>query len=264
MRREPFATHSGGLTAMARSSRSAPADTEHPDSAEQDPIRLAPRPRIVDEVLHRIRESILNHEIPPGARLVQTELAERLGVSRTPLREAIRLLEQDGLVRVADGNRTVEVIRLSRQDIVELYAIREVIDGLAARTLAQHGMDDVAREAIVEHLARMEQATDPFRGEDYFVAHVNFHASIIEHCGNRWLRSQLPLVRVTAASLRDQFPRFVRESSRTSASAARQTARVGQQEHENIFEAMRDGNGDEAERAARLHIANAAAFFPDK
>jgi GntR family transcriptional regulator, vanillate catabolism transcriptional regulator len=242
----------------------AAAITEQPDPDARDPIRLAPRSRMVDEVLHRLRESILSHEIPPGARLVQTELAERLGVSRTPLREAIRLLEQDGLVQVADGNRTVEVVRLSRRDIVELYAIREVIDGLAARTLARRGMDDAAREAISTHLAGMEQATDPFKGEDYFVAHVNFHAAIIEQCGNRRLWAQLPLVRVTAASLRDQFPRYVKESSRMSAAAARRTADAAQQEHANILQAIHDGDGDAAERAARLHIANASAFFPDE
>jgi GntR family transcriptional regulator, vanillate catabolism transcriptional regulator len=249
---------------MAHSAGSALVVAEQSGSGEPDPIRVTPRVRIVDEVLHRLRESILNNEIPPGARLVQTELADRMGVSRTPLREAIRLLEQDGLVQVSDGNRTVEVVRLSRRDIVELYAIREVIDGLAARTLAQRGMDEAAREAIGGHLAQMEQATDPFHGADYFLAHVNFHVSIIEHCGNRRLRAQLPLVRVTAASLRDEFPRHVKESSRTSAAAGRRTALVAQQEHGNIFAALGSGDGDEAERAARLHIVNAAAFFPDE
>src|SRR5690348_13675855 len=102
-----------------------------------DPIPLVPRARIVEEVLHRLRDAILSNRIPPGERLVQTELAEYFGVSRTPLREALRLLQRDGLVRVADGNGTVEVVRLSREDMIELYAIREVIDGLAARTMAE-------------------------------------------------------------------------------------------------------------------------------
>jgi GntR family transcriptional regulator, vanillate catabolism transcriptional regulator len=242
--------------------QSLPPEFE-PAPVPPDPIRVAPRPRIVDEVLHRLRESILSHEIPPGARLVQTELADRMGVSRTPLREAIRLLEQDGLVQVSDGNRTVEVVRLSRQDLVELYAMREVIDGLAARTLATGGMSDEVRALIGGHLKMMEQATEPFHGEDYIVGHVNFHSSIVQHCGNRRLSSHLPLVRLTAASLRDEFPRYARESSHTSAATARQTARATHEEHVRIFEALSSGDGDLAERAAREHIASAVAFFPE-
>lgn len=230
---------------------------------KSDPIRVTPRPRIVDEVLHRLRELILNHSIPPGARLVQTDLAERMGVSRTPLREAIRLLEQDGLVQVSDGNRTVEVVRFSRRDLVDLYAIREVIDGLAARTLATRGMDDATNRLIGEHVATMKKSSEPFRGEEYFVAHVNFHTSIIEHCGNRRLAAQLPLVRLTAASLRDSFPRFVTESHRTTAAAARATAGAAHREHARIFKAIVKQDPEEAERAAREHIAHAAAYFPE-
>jgi GntR family transcriptional regulator, vanillate catabolism transcriptional regulator len=229
---------------------------------QDDAIRVPPRARIVDEVVHRLRESILSHEIPPGSRLVQIELAERMGVSRTPLREAIRLLEQDGLVQISDGNRTVEVVKLSRQDTIDLYAIREVIDGLAARTLATRGMDETAEATIGGHLLAMEKATKPFRGEDYFVAHVNFHTSIIQHCGNRRLSSQLPLVRITAASLRDEYPRYVRESSRRTAAAGRKIAQATHDEHVRIFEAIRAANPAEAELAARTHIANASAFFP--
>jgi GntR family transcriptional regulator of vanillate catabolism len=229
----------------------------------EDPIRLAPRGRIVDEVLHRLRESILNHEIPPGARLVQTELADRLGVSRTPLREAIRLLEQDGLVQVSDGNRTVEVVRFSREDFIDLYAIREVIDGLAARTMAERGVTEVARAAIEQHLRAMERALKPFHGEDFFVAHVHFHDQIVEHCGNRRLIGQLPLVRLTAGSLRDRFPRHVIENSRNPSAAARVTAKTTHDEHNRIFEAILSGDGAEAELAARTHIRNAAIYFPE-
>jgi GntR family transcriptional regulator, vanillate catabolism transcriptional regulator len=227
-----------------------------------DPLRLAPRARIVDEVHHKLRESILNHSIPPGARLVQLELASRLGVSRTPLREAIRLLEQDGLVRVSDGNRTVEVVRLSRQELADLYAIREVIDGLAARTMAANGAHDDTKDVLASCVETMRSSAEPFRGHDFFVAHVRFHSTIIERCGNGRLASQLSLVRLTAASLRDSFPRFVTESRWVTAKDARQTARIAHQEHLRIFEAIDRQDPDGAERAARVHIANAARYFP--
>lgn len=236
--------------------------TRDAGSQAGDPLRVAPRARIVDEVLQTLRESILNHSIPPGARLVQIELANRLGVSRTPLREAIRLLEQDGLVRVSDGNRTVEVVRLSRKDLVDLYAIREVIDGLAARTMATNGADAETKDLLASCAGVMKPSSGPFNGHDYFVAHVKFHTTILERCGNERLVSQLPLVRLTAASLRDSFPRFVTESRWTSAKEARQTAKVAYQEHLRVLQAIERQQPEEAEQAARVHIANAAKFFP--
>ncbi|HVW41422.1 MAG TPA: GntR family transcriptional regulator [Amycolatopsis sp.] len=232
------------------------------DSPGVDPVRVTPRARIVDQVVHQLREAILNHEIPPGSRLIQLELADRLGVSRTPLREALRLLEQDGLVQVSDRNRTVEVVQFSRRDFIELYAVREVIDGLAARTLASRGMDEDTEKIIGGHLAAMEAASKPLRGEDYVVAHVGFHAAIIEHCGNSRLASQLPLVRITAAALRDEWPRHLRQRSRTSEADGLRAVERTHQEHVRIFDAIRNGDPDEAERVARAHIVAARAFFP--
>ena len=236
---------------------------QYAEAALAIPLQVMQRSRIVDEVVYRLRESILDHSIEPGARLVQAELASRMGVSRTPLREALRLLEQDGLVCVSDGNRTVEVVRLSRRDLIDLYAIREVLDGLAARTMADRGFDDQTQAMLAEFVGAIELAGAPFRGHEYFITHVRFHATIMERCGNGRLASQLPLVRMTAASLRDSFPKFVTENSRTSAAAARETAHAAHQEHLRIYEAIVRRDPEEAERAARAHIASAARYFPE-
>src|SRR6266545_3240375 len=107
--------------------------------AELD-LRSTGRTRLVDEVITHLRQLILDQELPPGTALLQTELAERLGVSRTPLREAFRILEREGLVKVANGNRTIEVARFGPVDLRELYEAREVIDGLAARLQARQGL----------------------------------------------------------------------------------------------------------------------------
>jgi GntR family transcriptional regulator of vanillate catabolism len=212
-------------------------------------------PRLVDEVTRRLRELILTHRLPAGAKLVQTELAERLGVSRTPLREAIRLLEQDGLVRVANGNRTLEVVKLTPRELKELYEIREVIDGLAARLLARRGMTPEVEAAIGGSLTCMFDTIYPLQGEAFFTAHVDFHAAIVDHCGNTRLRSQLQLVRMTAASLRDEFPTLVREGPGTSAASAQKRAGQSNDEHRAIFDAIKERDESGAEQAARAHIA---------
>jgi DNA-binding GntR family transcriptional regulator len=79
---------------------------------------LAPleRTHLVDEVTHRLRTLILDGTLVPGRRLLQTNLAEELGVSRTPLREALRVLQNEGFVEVVDGNKTLAVVDLSQLD----------------------------------------------------------------------------------------------------------------------------------------------------
>src|SRR5688572_27325927 len=122
-----------------------------------DSLRLTPQSRLVDEVATRLRQLILTHQLPPGSKLLQSDLAERFGVSRTPLREAIRLLEYDGLVKVSNGNRTVEVVTLSGDDFMQLYQVREVIDGLAARLLARRGLTPAVDKALSKCVDQIEQ-----------------------------------------------------------------------------------------------------------
>ncbi len=182
-------------------------------------------------------------------------------MSRTPLREAIRLLEQDGLVRVSNGNRTVEVVHLDGDELRELYEIREVVDGLAARLLARRGMPAGVREQIEAHLHQMVNSVYPLRGDDFFTAHLDFHSEILLHCGNQRLQSQLHLVRMTAASLRDEFPLVVREGPRMSAQEAETHARTSNQEHRAIFEAIDARDEALAERVARQHIARTIEHY---
>jgi GntR family transcriptional regulator of vanillate catabolism len=204
---------------------------------------------------------ILSHKIPAGSRLVQTELADRLGVSRTPLREAIRILEQDGLLRVSNGNHTVEVVSFTGDDLVELYEIREVIDGLAARLLARRGLSAEVEKELSDCLQRMSRSVLPLKGEAFFTAHTGFHSAILVHCGNTRLHSELQLVRMTAASLRDEFPRQVRVGKR-SAHDARSYADLAIAEHQAVYDAIRCGDEDRAEKVARHHIRHSFDLIP--
>ena len=94
------------------------------------------RIRLVDEVAHEIRERIYKRHLEPGTPLRQEQLAAELGVSRTPLREALRLLEKEALVKVIPG-KGVRVAVVDYEELLAAYDVREVIDGLAARLTAQ-------------------------------------------------------------------------------------------------------------------------------
>lgn len=207
--------------------------------------------RLVDGITARLREMILDHTIAPGTVLLQTEWSERLQVSRTPLREAFRILEQDGLVQVSNGNRTIEVVQFTsrEQELRGLYEVREVIDGLAARLLATRGLSEVTVCELDSLLKDMDDAVDPFDSARWFSAHMAFHVCIAESCGNSRLRQQLGVIKMTSLSLHT----YLGELSPTGERLRGVLTTAGTQ-HRAIFDAVRSGNGDLAEMAACQHI----------
>ncbi len=207
--------------------------------------------RLVDGITATLREMILDHSIAPGTVLLQTEWSERLQVSRTPLREAFRILEQEGLVRVSNGNRTIEVAHFtSRADELRgLYEVREVLDGLAARLLATHGLADDTSLELEAFLDEMEAAMRPFDSGRWFSAHMAFHVRIAESCGNSRLRQQLDVIKMTSVSLHA----FLGELPPADVRLIDALTTAGKQ-HRAILDAVRSGNGDLAELAACQHI----------
>lgn len=194
---------------------------------------------------------ILDHTIAPGTVLLQNEWSERLQVSRTPLREAFRILEQDGLVQVSNGNRTIEVVQFASREpeLRGLYEVREVLDGLAARLLAVRGVPEETSEELELLLREMDEAADPFDPSRWFSAHMSFHVLIAESCGNGRLRQQLDVIRMTSFSLHT----YLGELPPTEQRLVEVLATAGKQHHA-IVDAIRSGNGDLAEMAACQHI----------
>jgi len=216
------------------------------------------RVRLVDDVTAHLRDMILTGELAAGTQLLQVELSERLGVSRTPLREAFRVLEHDGLIRVSNGNKTVEVVALSSDDVLEIYALREVVDGLAARLLAERGLNREEERALRRDLTAMEAATPSCDLARYSPAHSHFHSMICDRCGNKWVRELVPLVRRSSQMTVSRQLSASAAENRGLGGAAAEMIRVslegGNDDHRAIFEAVLSGDGREAERQARRHI----------
>ncbi|WP_433598316.1 GntR family transcriptional regulator [Nocardia sp. CA-135953] len=218
------------------------------------PVGLLNRPqmRLADEVAHVLRDLILRGELEPGSQLLQIQLSEQLGVSRTPLREAFRLLERDGLLRISNGNKTVEVVEVDRKSLIDTYEIREVIDGLAARLAARRGLSDDSSGRIGQAIERMVSAAEsPLDLTRYSEAHADFHLAIIDAAGNPRLHEFEPLVRI---STQMQLTRHLQRSKGGSSSAVHNAIRVGNENHKKIFDAIVSGDTSAAERAAQQHI----------
>src|SRR5581483_3310958 len=140
-----------------------------------------------DWVFDCLRTSIVSGDLAPGQRIVEADLAKQLEVSKSPVREAILQLKQDGLVTDAPKGRGVVVAPLKPTDVREIYAVREALEGLAVRILAADPQPErlTALRAIVD---RMRQALADGDVRRQFELDVEFHTSLCNATGNRRLQ----------------------------------------------------------------------------
>ncbi len=188
-----------------------------------------------------ILEAIEAGTYKPGDRLVESELAERLGVSRTPVREALQRLETQAML-TRDG-RSLIVASLDHNQLSELYAVRTELEGLAARLAAQHATAEEVR--VMEGMVEEDRAL--LGGDPRALSRANkrFHKQIHLASHNRFLVQQLELVRRSMALM-----------ANTSFAAEGRDA-AGLEEHAEIVAAIAARDGDRAYRALCLHISRA-------
>ena len=162
-------------------SAAAAAPTPHPT------ITLLKTSSLSSVVQSELERMILSGELPPGAKLTEVALATRLGVSRGPLREAFRMLEEAGLVRT-EKNRGVFVRDLPVQEAIEIFELRAAMDELVGRRLAERITPAELKEirAVVE---RMEQAVRAKDAHTYHLLNLGFHDRLVELVGNGKLTS---------------------------------------------------------------------------
>ncbi len=179
--------------------------------------------------------------LPPGTRLREAELAERLSISRTPVREALKRLELQGLVAHEPHHGAV-VASLEYGQITEMYLLREVLEGTAARLAAQH-----ATAVEIGVLERMVETDRSLIDQPRRLAQTNrrFHQQVRDTARNRYLGSALEALRLSLALL----------AGTTLGAPGRAAQSV--EEHGAIVERITVRDPDGAEQAARQHILNA-------
>lgn len=204
-----------------------------------------PRTRLSDEVAEVLRERILGGEFAPGDRLRQEQLAAELDLSRTPIREALSLLQREGLV-VPERSSGVRVVERDPTMLVAAYELREVVDGLAARLAARNLDEDIA--AAVEEAFEEQQRVldDEWSPEAWTRANTRFHGMVMHAAENPYLLSLLPFVQMTSQVFR---PLSV---------LGRDRAEFAYDEHRAIADAVLAKDVRRAERLARAHIARTA------
>jgi len=207
------------------------------DISGSQPVTLA------DSLFDRLRQAVIGGVIPAGSKISEPELARTYGVSRGPLREAIGRLEACGLV-TRRANVGARVVSLSATDLIEIYRVREALEGMAARLAAEH-MGEAEVRAMQSLLARHREQVEEEDGQAYFQKEgdLDFHYRIVQ--GSRNAR----LIRL----LCDDLYHLVR-LYRYQFGMASKRARKALEEHGQILDAIADRDGEAAELLMRRHI----------
>lgn len=191
-------------------------------------------------VYEELKMQILKGSIIPGTRMMEVELAEEMGVSRTPIREAIRKLEKEGLVTI-EPRRGAYASMISTEDMVEILEVRQDLEGLAAYFAANRMSDEQMKE-LKEVSNSYNEAVKRGKMEDMIKYDTRFHHIIVESCRNKILVQMIEQLQELVLRFRyiyyDNFRR----------------AENMPEEHEAIVAAISEGNADKARAAADIHI----------
>ena len=218
------------------------------------PKTLTPRsgPR-VSPAYEELYKLIVQGRLPPGARIAEGPLAEILGVSRTPVREALHRLRQEGLLIEVGGGAGLRgrlaVAPLERERMEEMYALAGAIEGLAARGLSK--VDVAQREELALRLEEIERAFHAEAGtqtpelDKLFEHHQAFHRALMESTAG-------PGTRAVLRTIQPQLDRFEWFYAPMAGPDFTPTRR----EHAAIIDAVRKGDADELEQAVRANYSN--------
>jgi DNA-binding GntR family transcriptional regulator len=229
---------------MARPRKSGAAKAG--EAAKRQRKRANPR---YEELRALLEEAIIKGELPPGTRLEEQELAERYRVSRTPVRETLRLLASSGLVEMRARQGAV-VATLTIPKLIEMFQVMADLEGLCARLAARRVSPDRLKQMMESHRACVAavKANDP---EGFYEANRIFHEAIYAASGNQFLDDTTRALRNRVAPYR----RYVTYQPGRMADSIT--------EHEQVLDAIRKGEGDMADRLMRDHVNILGDRFAD-
>lgn len=194
-------------------------------------------------VFNKLREDILSGHYKENDELREAAIGEELGVSRTPVREAFRQLELEGLIRIVP-NKGAYVTGISAADVADIYEIRSLLEGLCAKWATKR-MTKEKIEEMEEIILLSEFHLSKQHFEQLIELDNRFHLKLYEACGSKIL-----------IHLLKDFHQYVqKERQKTLSDIERSREAVA--EHKSIMEAVRDGNAELAEKLADEHICNA-------
>ena len=202
--------------------------------------KLINRP-LYEDVAEKLREQIFAHELAPGSWLDEQSLAAAFGISRTPMREAIKVLASEGLI-TTKMNKGAYVTEVDRRDLEQIFTVLSLLEGQAAKETAMKATEDQLTQLDNLHHRLEKAAADRDTGQ-FFEINVKFHELIQEIAGNKWMNGVIEdLRKVLKLQRRDSLSRNGRLMSSLI-------------EHREILQAILKRDPQEAELAMRKHLA---------
>lgn len=193
-----------------------------------------------DVVFNTLRNAILKGELEPGEKLMEKKLSEKLGVSRTPIREAIRKLELEGLV-VMTPRKSAEVARITREDLTDVLEVRRVLESLAIDLACRNITGEIIAE-LEDNLVRFDAAVKKNDITEIATTDVEFHEAIYKSTGNKRLIQILN-------NLREQMYRYRLEYIKD-----KQTRENLVAEHRCIIDALKERDNTKGREVMLNHI----------
>lgn len=194
-------------------------------------------------VFHKLRDDILSGKYEEHEELKEVAIGEELGVSRTPVREAFRQLELEGLIRIIP-NKGAYVTGITEKDVRDIYMIRSLLEGLCARWATEH-ITKEQMEEMEENVYLAKFHAEKGHLEQLAELDNRFHDIMYEACDSKMLEHQLK-----------DFHQYVLRVRRKTLNSANRGPKSNA-EHEQIMEAIRSGDADLAEQLANRHMINA-------
>jgi DNA-binding GntR family transcriptional regulator len=198
---------------------------------------------LLNQKVYRVlKESIIKGFLEPGTKLLENKIAEKMQVSRTPVREAMQKLVAEGFVKTTP-NQTMVVTEVSPEDVKEVLQIRGVLEGLAARIAAKK----INKQEIDELESVVTQMSLHITRENlssYCKVDDEFHDLILNICGNKWI-----------IQIRDNLGSFIYRFRLKSLCVAGRL-KCCFEEHRKIMESLKKHNSEEADRLSQIHMEN--------
>lgn len=199
-------------------------------------------------LLPALRERIARHALPPGTKLLENDLAREFGVSRAKVRDAFGVLEQRGLIRRIP-NRGAEVARLDLSQVFEIYAVREMLEGLCVRLAVERAKPQSWQDLVQLFGRPMETIVKRGEFEQYIANLDRLRSRTLEAAGNGVLADMLD-------SINDKTREIQRRIIILPGRAAE-----GLQQHRAVLAAMRKGNAAKAEELRRANIRSSREYL---
>jgi DNA-binding GntR family transcriptional regulator len=195
-------------------------------------------------VVAAVRDGVRDGRFVPGQRLIEADLVRDLGVGRNALREALSRLASDGIVTI-EPHRGASIRRLNRDDVAQLYELREVLEGLAARLAAEHIDEPGHRDRLTAALETMRTVASTAHMPEYIDANMDFHRTIVELSGRPHLERLVSHLQLQ--TFRIQF----RSATARDRTGMRQ---YSMDEHEKLVAAILAADPEAAENTMRTHL----------